>query len=186
MTDSPPKKSASGPVPRVEALEQYTPRLHQYLRRLLRDRCGVADVVQETFRRFLSRSERPEVVKDPLAFLLGMARNVARELFYEEQRQRVTFDSGYLEQYGDALDRASPDSPAEELAVQADLVRALGQLPEAHLAVLMLVDSEGRSYEETARITGFTRSTVATYLMQARARLRNLLEDNRVKQDASR
>jgi len=186
MAGTKPIDSPFQAPPTAQALEQYTPRLHQYLLRLLSDPRQIPDIVQETFKRFLSRSERPEIVKDPLAFLLGMARNVARELFYEEKRQIVSFDSEYLEQHGDRLDRASPESAAEELAIQEDITRALSELPEAHLAVLMLVDSEGRSYEEAAGITGFTRSTVATYLMQARARLRTLLEDQRSTQDAAR
>lgn len=40
----------------------------------------------------------------------------------------------------------------------------------------------GCSYEEAAKMTGFTRSTVATYLMQARARLRVLLAEQDVAQ----
>jgi RNA polymerase sigma factor (sigma-70 family) len=159
------------------ALGQYTPRLHQYLRRLLRNPADIPDVVQETFRRFVSRADRPEIVKDPLAFLLGMARNVARELSYEEQRQVVTFDSELVERHGDTLDQASSGFAVEELIAQTDIARALTRLPDAHLAVLMLVDGEGRSYDEAAQLTGFTRSTVATYLMQARARLRTCLED---------
>lgn len=171
-----------GPVLRTPsiatALEQYTPKLHQYLRRLLRNPRDIPDIVQETFKRFLSRADRPEIVKDPLAFLLGMARNVARELSYEEQRQAVTFDSELIERQGDVLDRASSDAEAEELVARADIAQALRRLPDAHLAVLMLIDSEDRSYEEAAQLTGFTRSTVATYLMQARARLRMLLHDD--------
>jgi RNA polymerase sigma-70 factor (ECF subfamily) len=139
---------------------------------MLRDPRDIPDIVQETFRRFLSRADRPELVRDPLAFLLGMARNVARERAYEEQRQAVTFDSNLLDHRSDTLDLASSRDAAEELAAQADIARALALLPDAHLAVLMLVDAEGRSYEEAARLTGFTRSTVATYLMQARAKLR--------------
>ena len=162
----------------VAALEQYTPRLHQYLRRLLRDPRGIPDIVQETFKRFLGRSGRPEVVQDPLAFLLGMARNVAREQAYAEHRRLVTFDSEYLERHTDALDQASPTSAAESLALQDDLARALSRLPDAHLAVLMLVEIEGHTYEEAARITGFARNTVATYLMQARAKLRLLLGEH--------
>lgn len=188
MVGADPKGSVLRTPSMAAALEQYTPRLHQYLRRMLRDPRDIPDIVQETFNRFLSRADRPEIVKDPLAFLLGMARNVARELSYEERRQVVTFDSDLIERQGDVLDRASSDDAAEELATQADIAHALTRLPDAHLAVLMLIESEGRSYEEAARITGFTRNTVATYLMQARAKLRILLEDdvnprNRKQQD---
>ncbi len=178
--------AAGRSAPKMPAFEQYTPRLHQYLGRLLRDPREIPDIVQETFKRFLSRADRPEIVKDPLAFLLGMARNVARELFHEEQRRVIAFDSEFLERHGDQLDQTSTEDSAEELAIQADLARALKRLPEAHLAVLMLVEYESRSYEETARITGFTRSTVATYLMQARARLRSLLEDDAGNRNASK
>jgi RNA polymerase sigma-70 factor, ECF subfamily len=162
----------------VAPFEHYTPRLHQYLRRMLRDTSAIPDIVQETFKRFLGRAERKEVIQDPLAFLLGMARNVARELHYEEQRQVVTFDSEYLERHRDELDQASGENAAEELAARTDIARALNRLPDAHLAVLMLVDSEGCSYEDAARITGFTRNTVATYLMHARAKLRILLDQD--------
>lgn len=178
MSECKPKE----PVPKsshsTAAFEQYTPRLHQYLRRILRDTTEIPDIVQETFKRFLGRSQRKEVIADPLAFLLGMARNVAREFVYAEQRKVISYDSDYLERHRDSLDQPTADNTAEELATQADLARALKRLPDAHLAVLMLVDNEGKSTDEVASITGFTRSTVSTYLMQARAKLRMLLEQD--------
>src|SRR5690348_16914056 len=116
----PLKKSVSGMPQMAAALVEYTPRLHQYVRRLLRDPSGVADVMQETFRRFLSRAQRPELVNDPLAFLLGMARNVARELHSEERRMRMTFDSTLVQEQADSLDQSDSTDSAEELAIQDD------------------------------------------------------------------
>src|SRR5262245_2688880 len=124
MADIKPKGSVLSASPMGTGLEQYTPRLHQYLRRVLRNPQDVADIVQETFKRFLSRSDRPEIIKDPLAFLLGMARNVARELSYEARRQTVTFDSDLIERQGGVLDQASAETAAEELVMQADIAHA--------------------------------------------------------------
>jgi len=57
---------------------------------------------------------------------------------------------------------------AERLALQRDLLEACDTSPRNHLLAVMLVEGEGLSYEQAAKVSGFTKSTIATYLMHAR------------------
>lgn len=65
-----------------------------------------------------------------------------------------------------AVDHAG--SVAEALALQ----RALSELPADQLAVVTLIDGEGRSYDEVAELLDISGGTVASRLHRARAALR--------------
>jgi RNA polymerase sigma-70 factor, ECF subfamily len=60
-------------------------------------------------------------------------------------------------------------------AIQAGIVK----LPPDQRSVLVLSDVQGMSYEEIAEVTGVNLGTVKSRLSRARARLRDLLMENR-------
>ncbi len=75
------------------------------------------------------------------------------------------------------------DSPPEVVAHDADpglrrdLLRALGRLPEAQRAVLLLVSLEQFSYAEAAQVMEIPVGTVMSRLARAREQMRRLLDD---------
>jgi len=146
------------------------------LRRVQRPE-DVADLTQEIFELFVRRKERPEVVRNPLAYLFRIAFHVVGDALADERRNPVTFDSELVaEDLTTDKPRSSEDS-AEDLVVQADVLAALKKLPENHLAALLLVEGQGMSYKEAAQASGFTPSTIATYVMHGRAALKLALDD---------
>ncbi len=75
--------------------------------------------------------------------------------------------------------RASFSNPTERFERgerEALIQRALDALPPDEKAVAVLCDIEGRSYEETAALTGVPLGTVKSRLARARRRLRSKLE----------
>lgn len=174
------KTLSADPAPAaVTAFEKYAPALHRYLLRRLRQPQDASDLAQEVFERFLRKKDRPEVVRNPLAYLFGIASHVVSEARYEEQTSRVTYDSSLADQLADAPDRDAPEDMAERMALQRDLLDACATLPKNHLLAVMLVEGEGMSYEQAAEASGFTKNTIATYLMHARAKLQLVLKDYR-------
>jgi RNA polymerase sigma factor (sigma-70 family) len=158
------------------AFRKYAPELHRYIERRMR-RSGVAqDLTQDIFERFL-QIEDTAVVRNPQAYLFGIASHVVCEALFREDRSLVMYDSEAVEEAGGQLDNALPDDVAERLSLQQDLKRALAELPTMHRTVLLLVKRDGLSYEEAARRTRLNVNTVKTYVFEARARVKMILKD---------
>lgn len=132
----------------------------------------VDDLTQEIFELFVRRKDRAEVVRNPLAYLFRIAFHVVGASLADENRSPVVFDSRQLPDET----RGSSSEEAEELLAQEHVRQALAQLPENHLIALMLVEGQGLSYKEASRASGFSPSTIATYVMHARAALKLALD----------
>jgi RNA polymerase sigma factor (sigma-70 family) len=174
-----PTKSANSPLGLAPAtLKKYSAALHSYLlHRLRRRREDTADLTQEIFERFLRKRDRPEVIRDPLAYLYGIASHVVAETIEQEPHKLVTYDSALADHVAQTHPELQAADFARQLGLRADILQALSKLPEAHLTALVLVEGDGLSCKEAARVTGYTPSTIKTYLMHARATLKELLED---------
>lgn len=59
--------------------------------------------------------------------------------------------------------------------LEEEVREAIARLPEEYQATLILVDLEGRTYEEVAEITGVPMGTVKSRLNRARKRLKDML-----------
>lgn len=133
-------------------------------------------MVQEVFARFLRKKNRPEVLHNPFGYLLAFARNVLLESLRDEQHNPVVYNSELADVVGHQLEDASSGEPMGEHE-RRTLLNALADLPENYLIAIMLVDGKGMSYEEAAAASGFTKTTIATYVMRARAAVRLKLPD---------
>lgn len=156
------------------AFESYAPELHRYLRRRVRNAATVPDLTQDIFERFL-QVPPTETVRNTQGFLYGIAFNVVSEYRYRQKRGFVDFDSTVVDAAGEQLEHSIPDD-TERLALHQELRYALRKLPPVHRAVLLLVKREGLSYAEVAKQTGLEEQTVAQYVYEARARVKQLLK----------
>jgi len=148
------------------------------LRRFLMSRVGnindIDDLVQEVFTRLL-RVRDTELVRDPLAYLFGIAANVAREFLQRRYQDNVLFDSEVADRAPASRDQLTDGGVAERLELGQQLNRALTRLPPTHRLVILLVKRDGLSYGEAARATGLSVHTIEKYLVEARALLRLIL-----------
>jgi RNA polymerase sigma factor (sigma-70 family) len=158
------------------AFRKYETALHRYVLRRLQRPEDAPDVTQEIFERFM-KVDRTEAIRNPQAYLFGIASHVVSEARYHEEHNPVTYDSELANERSDAFDPGATDELADTLGMQRDLINALLTLPDAHLAAVLLVKGEGLSYEEAAQKAGFTEATIGTYLTHARAKLKLVLED---------
>jgi len=174
-------EAGSAPDPQSElapaTLRRYSVALHAYLvRRLRRRRKDAADLTQEIFERFLRKRGRPEVIRNPLAYLYGIASHVIAETLEQEPYQVVTYDSRIAERAIDD-ETGNTDELSRQVGMHRDILWALGKLPEAQRMILTLVEGSGLSCKEAARMTGYSPGTVKVYLAQGRATLKTILGD---------
>jgi len=184
MSERSPQNGKSEPVGhsavRLAALafRKYAAELHRYIERRMR-RSGVAqDLTQDIFERFLQVQDA-DAVRNPQAYLFGIASHVVREAQFREDKSLVTFDSEAVREAGGQLEHALPDDLAERMSLQQDLNRAFAELPAMHRTVLLLVKHDGLSYEEVAKRTRLNVNTLKTYVFEARARIKMTLKDRR-------
>ncbi|WP_371780668.1 RNA polymerase sigma factor [Streptosporangium subroseum] len=130
-------------------------------------RCGrqlAEEVVSETF--VVAWRRRDDIpAKAMLPWLLGVARNVTREL-YKDGVRRAALD-GALQVWATEFD---PDV-ADEVAERSDVLRALATLSDDAKEVLILVSWHGLTSAEAARVIGCSTPAFFVRLHRARRRL---------------
>lgn len=166
------RQSPRAPGGRHSRLAMWFRELQLPLRRFIAGRRGIVpadldDVAQEVFLRLL-RYQREELVTDPRGYLFKIAANVASE-WSMRARQRFPHDSTWLDELTD--DRDATDE-MDRTQRNAELHRALGELPPRAREVLRLHFGEGLNHEMISVRLGVTRRIVKRDIVQAYARLR--------------
>jgi RNA polymerase sigma factor (sigma-70 family) len=153
------------------AIGPLIPRLRRYARSLVRDSNNADDLVQDCLERAVSRwhQRRDE---DARSWVFSILHNIAIDYLRQKQRR-----GRHL-----AIDNAAEESalayapPQEDAVRHAELVRAMGTLPEDQRAVILLVSIESLSYAEAAEVLKVPVGTVMSRLARGRERLRRSLE----------
>ena len=139
-------------------------------RSLLRDRGEAEDATQQVFlsvHRALLNGAAP---RDPLPWLLTVARNEC----YSRFRQRAAAPAPSDAADGVAVDASVHVLRAGELA---DMWDEVGRLPTAQREAFLLREIRGLSYGQLADELALTPPSVRSLLLRARARLRRRLGD---------
>ena len=157
-----------------EVFRRCSPELHRYIQRRLRRGSDAPDLTQEIFERFLRGDWRAKV-RNPQAYLFGIASHVVADARMAEQRDVVTYDSEVTGQAGASLETSVPDSTAG-VSFEQELFAALEQLPPAHRVCITLTKRDGLTCKEAALRMKTTEGTVRVYVCEARAQLKILLQ----------
>jgi RNA polymerase sigma-70 factor (ECF subfamily) len=123
---------------------------------------ATSDTFAVAWRRF---AEMPAA---PLPWLLGVARNVLRESY----RARLRSEALTTELQGWAQEAADV---ADGVVERAQVLRALGELPDEDIELLTLVAWHGLTTGEAAQVLGCTKATFFVRLHRARRRLERVL-----------
>ena len=121
------------------------------------------DVTQTVFLKYLEKCPPLEAGKEK-AWLLQVTVNQCRDL-WRLLKRRAT---GPLEEAGE---------PAFDTPEQSELFRQVMALPPKYRAAVYLYYYEGCSVQETAAAMGANPSTVQTWLMRARGKLKLILQE---------
>jgi RNA polymerase sigma-70 factor, ECF subfamily len=178
MADAETRLAEAAGALSADAVKRYTLVLHRYLLQRLRHRREDADdLTQEIFERFLRKRDREKMVRNPLAYLYGIASHVVAETLEQEPRQLVRYDSELADYLAEINRGEGLDDLARSLGLSKDLMEAMQKLPQAHLTALMLVEVDGLTCKEASRECDYTPDTIRTYVRLARATLKKLLDD---------
>jgi RNA polymerase sigma-70 factor (ECF subfamily) len=149
-----------------ELYRRHQGRLYRFALRMSGSRATADEITQETFVAFLEQSGRYDAARAPLAaWLLGIARNRLRKAL------------AAAEEWGPIDETPAPAVEHDPLAALTHAERlaavraAVDALPPAFREVVVLVEFEEMSYEETATALGIPTGTVRSRLFRARALL---------------
>lgn len=124
------------------------------------------DVVQETMLKVWNRRERWGEIESMEAFCLTICRNIALDKTRKMDNQSQSIEDGY-----DTADMSYASNP-EEQAVQQDRIalvrRLIDRLPEKQRSIMLLRETEGKSYREIADILDISEEQVKVNLFRAR------------------
>ena len=161
-------------------VQRHEGRVFRLLLRMTGSREEAEDVAQETFISahraiggFRGGSLR--------AWLLRIASNLSYDAIRSKKRRPA--DSLEESMESPSFSVPSKDPGPEQLALQSELQETIQEaimgLPTYQRAVLVFVDVQGMSYDETAEAIGKSIGTVKSRLSRARARVRDALMEHR-------
>lgn len=142
---------------------------------LTRSRCDAWDLVHDTIERGILRKEMFRPGSNHRAWLC----TIMLRLFIDRQRGRrpqVALDE-VLDSLPAPTCTSEPPADWERLSL-ADVNRAMSRLDRASRSVLTLRYGHRQSYRDIARRLGLPDGTVASRLMRARGKLRDLLAND--------
>jgi len=132
------------------------------------------DLVQETYLRAWRSLHTYRPGTNPKAWLFRILHNAHIDRFRASSRTVPTVDE--LEGQDPAfVVHETPETLVMSGLVDAEIRRALMDIPEVFRACLILADLEGFSYQEIADILGIPRGTVMSRLFRGRRAMRRLL-----------
>jgi RNA polymerase sigma-70 factor, ECF subfamily len=138
-------------------LQEELPKLMRYATALTRDGEEAGDLIEDVVREALANERRRPADSNLRVWLLTILHDLRDNPF-----RRATAPGN--------LGRGA----AGKLTL-SQLDRALGQLPELHRAVILLIGLEAMSYEDAAAILRVPVGTIRSRLSRARTQLRNAL-----------
>lgn len=176
--------AGTSPVDQAKAIvERYTPHAYALAFRLTGNQADAWDLAQNAMLRVL----RSYSTYDPSYSMEQWLSRIVRNLFIDKKRSDTRRRESPLESGSDDDDRLFPadtladpaDGPEAGAAKddEAAVVRAaVAALPAETAMAVMLVDIEGRSYEEAARMLEIPVSTLGVRVFRGRKTLKERLK----------
>jgi len=165
-----------------ELVQRYSPRLLNFVFRVIGDRERAEDLVQETFVRVYRHIKRFDQEKKFSTWIYTIASNLAKNELRNRTRNPLVFFQNLLKEWEDDkrpiefADRSyRPDDLFRKRYLRELVSNAVEQLPEHHKIVFVLRETEGKSYEEIAEITKCSLGTVKSRLNRARNNFANII-----------
>lgn len=146
----------------AQEIQVHEPKLRAYLKKKFPNLDDVDDIIQEAYSRLL-KSSHSNQVKEPMALLYTISRNIVYDLF--RRRRVVQFES--LTQNSDSLVVDSKTNIEETVSLREEidlLVRAVDTLPRRCREVMTLRMIYDYSRKEIANELGISENTVKAQL----------------------
>lgn len=145
-------------------------KLYRYAYRILRDKEGSEDAVQEVFVKLWKINTKLEEYESVEALAVTMIKNYSIDQL-RKQKYIEPADSNAFSLYHDT--EPSPQDKLEISETSAIMHRIINDLPEIYREIIQLRDIEEQSYEEIAEKTGQNINTLRVNLSRARKSVRD-------------
>ncbi len=151
-------------------------RVYRYLYRVLRSEQMAEDVLIETYAEVWRSAGRFKGESQVLTWVIGIARNLAMNLFRKKRVNELDIDSLHSQ--------PAIQTHGVEESERAELIaRAIDLISFNHREVLDLVFFQGFTYKEISQLIGIPVNTVKTRVFYAKEELRNALKDMGMEKD---
>jgi RNA polymerase sigma-70 factor (ECF subfamily) len=161
-------------------IAQYQPRVFATARKYARRESEVEDIVQEIFIKAFKKLDSYREEAPFEHWLMKISVRTCYDYLRKYQRSKVSSFSDITQDDFDLLDLYGEDEhPARENqeAVSKLINDLLEQLQPAARMVITLLDIEGKSVKEIAKMTGWSVSLVKVRAFRARKEMRKILEN---------
>ena len=147
--------------------DSYCSMVYRVCLSFVRDPHTAADLMQDTFMRWLQTEAPPQGKKHEPAWLVMTAGNICRDYLRRQKRTRH-------EDITEAHSIAAADTSRRD----SEILEAVRRLPDKYKTVIFLFYYEDMTTDEIAQFTDTRSSTVRSQLTRARELLRNELGDD--------
>ncbi len=148
-------------------------------------RQSAEDVVHEAYLKLAARPQRFLAHPEPYAYAFTAVLNVARDTYRKDRRQVLVDGLEGVEEAGADGAAAGPgaapggwDGGVERRHAEIEAVRLLGRLSHRQAGIVILVDLDGYTIDQAARIMKVHRGTAARHRARALDRLRAYLVES--------
>ncbi|WP_244414175.1 RNA polymerase sigma factor [Streptomyces hygroscopicus] len=160
------------------------PRLYRRAVMLAGSRQSAEDVVHEAYLRLAARPQRFLAHPEPYAYAFTAVLNVARDAYRKDRRQVLVDGMDGVEDAGAGGGAGSGaagggwDGGVERRQAEIEAVRLLGKLSHRQAGIVILVDLDGYTIDQAAKIMKVHRGTAARHRARALDRLRAYLVES--------
>jgi RNA polymerase sigma-70 factor (ECF subfamily) len=160
-----------------DAALQYLDGLYGYAMTLTHNRAEAEDLVQDTYLRAMRAFERLRPEANLKSWLFTILRNIRFNQTRDGLSKSRSVETDGPSSTPEFEDKSSKDPLSLYLAKlrQADVRKAIEELPAVYREVIVLCEFEELSYREIAQILDCPSGTVMSRLKRARERLKELL-----------
>ncbi|MGA4951548.1 RNA polymerase sigma factor [Streptomyces lydicamycinicus] len=162
------------------------PRLYRRAVMLAGSRQSAEDVVHEAYLKLAARPQRFLAHPEPYAYAFTAVLNVARDTYRKDRRQVLVDGMEGVEEAGagggaGGAPGGAPggwDGGVERRQSEIEAVRLLGKLSQRQAGIVILVDLDGYTIDQAAKIMKVHRGTAARHRARALDRLRAYLVES--------
>ena len=157
---------------------QYLDGLYGYAMTLTRNHVEAEDLVQETYLRAMSACERLRPGSNLKSWLFTILRNIRFNQLRDSRSKPRSIETDAPGTTPELEDKSLKDPFSSYLTKirQADVRKAIENLPAAYREVIVLREFEQLSYAEIAQILDCRPGTVVSRLSRARGNLKDMLQ----------
>jgi len=151
--------------------DEHAAALFAFIFNLTRSEAETRDILQELFLKIARRPDQLEMVREPRAWLLRLAHNLA----IDQLRRRTGHERAIERAAAEPAPLFASTADVDEAAFRAALADALGELPAEQRAVAHLKLWEGLTFAEIATALAISPNTAASRYRYALDKLQTLL-----------